>query len=152
MAAPRVLVRSARPDDVARLVELLVAGALTADTEDPGDLAAYRSALAEIQATGNDVLVADVDGEVVGVLQLVVFRQLQRRGGRCAEIESMHVHPDWRGRGVGARLLAAAVDRARVAGCYRVQLTSDRARTDAHRFYERQGFTDHHRGFKRFLP
>ena len=74
MAAPRVLVRSARPPDVARLVELLAAGALTADQEDPGDLAAYRSALDEIQAhPGNDVLGADIDGEVVGVLQLIVF-------------------------------------------------------------------------------
>ena len=48
---------------------------------------------------------AEVDGEVIGVCQLIVFRQLQARGGLCAEIESVHVHPDHRGSGVGTTLL-----------------------------------------------
>ena len=62
------------------------------------------------------------------------------RGGLCAEIESVHVHPDHRGTGVGGALLRDAIDRARGLGCYRVQLTSNVARPDAHRFYERLGF------------
>ena len=69
--------------------------------------------------------------------QVITFRHLQHRGGRCAELESMHVAPDLRGHGVGGVLLEAAVEAARAAGCYRVQLTSDAARADAHRFYAR---------------
>jgi GNAT superfamily N-acetyltransferase len=135
---------------VPRLITLLQHGALEDGTEDPSDLNTYRAALEEIQATGrSDVLVAELDGEVVGMCQLIVFRQFQRHGGLCAELESMHVHPDVRGRGIGAQLLDASVDAARQAGCYRVQLTSNGQRTDAHRFYERHGFVASHVGFKR---
>ena len=56
---------------------------------------------------------AELQGEVVGVCQLIVFRHLQARGGRCAEIESVHVHPDHRGEGVGGVLLQDAIARAR---------------------------------------
>jgi GNAT superfamily N-acetyltransferase len=92
--------------------------------------------------------VAELDGEVVGVCQLIVFRHLQAHGGLCAEVESMHVHPDHRSGGAGAALLAEAVARAGALGCYRIQLTSNTARSDAHRFYERLGFVPSHVGFK----
>ena len=147
-----VTFRNARSADVPRLVELLRHGALDEHKEDHAELSGYRSALAEIQATdGSDVLVAEVDGEIVAMCQLIVFRHFQRRGGRCAEVESMHVHPDFRGNGIGAQLLDAAVDVARRSGCYRIQLTSNVQRTDAHRFYERHGFAPSHLGFKRLL-
>ena len=144
-------IRTATPDDAADLVALLRAGALVA-TDDEGDLGPYRAALSDIATVpGNDVLVAVLDGRVVGTCQLIVFRHLQHAGGHCAELESMHVAPDVRGGGVGGVLLEAAVDRARAAGCYRIQLTSNRVRTDAHRFYERHGFAPSHAGFKRPL-
>ena len=150
--APVVEIRTARPDDVGRLVTLLAHGSLVEGQEDPADLGPYQAALEEITATpGCDVLVAEVGGEVVGTCQLVTFRHLQAGGGRCAEIESVHVHPDWRSRGIGGVLLEAAVARAASAGCYRVQLTSNKARADAHRFYERHGFTPSHQGYKRPL-
>jgi len=147
-----IAVRPATPDDAGTLVELLRAGALSTSDEDAGDLTPYRAALADIAATpGTDVLVAERDGEVIGTCELLTFRHLQHRGGRCAEVESMHVRPDLRGTGVGGVLLEAAVEAARAAGCYRVQLTSNAARTDAHRFYEHHGFTSSHVGFKRLL-
>jgi GNAT superfamily N-acetyltransferase len=131
---------------------LLEFGALVDGKEEWTDGSAYSSALEEIRTTpGCDVLVAEADGEVVGTCQLIVFRHLQARGGRCAEIESMHVHPDYRGRGIGSQLLAASVDAARQTGCYRIQLTSNRQRPDAHRFYEREGLTASHVGFKLLL-
>ncbi len=146
------VIRPARPGDVARLVELLEGGALAPGREDAGDLWAYRRALAEIDAASpGAVLVAEVGGAVVGMCQLIVFRHLQARGGRCAEIESMHVDAAHRSQGVGAALLAAAADRARALGCYRIQLTSNKARLAAHRFYEREGFVATHQGFKRLL-
>ena len=147
-----VVVRPATPDDAGDLVELLRAGALGPSVEDADHLGPYRSALADIAASpGAEVLVAERDGEVVATCQVLVFRHLQHRGGRCAEIESMHVRPDLRGTGVGGVLLEAAVDIARAVGCYRVQLTSNAARTDAHRFYEHHGFAPSHVGFKRLL-
>jgi len=145
-----LVVRPATEADLPRAVELLVLGALPGvpAKEDLSDLAPYRAALAAIDDAGGSVLVAEAGGEVIGVCQLVVFRQLQARGGRCAELESVHVHPDHRGAGVGSALVRAAVERARTLGCYRVQLTSNVVRGDAHRFYERLGFVPSHVGFK----
>ena len=147
------VIRPARIDDLARIVELIGLGSLVPDKEDPADLGPYAAALAEIEADddGGAVLVAEVDGQVVGVCQLILFRHLQARGRRCAEIESVHTHPDWRGHGIGGALIDTAVDQAQRAGCYRVQLTSNKARVDAHRFYGRHGFVASHEGFKRRL-
>lgn len=151
MTDPEVRIRTAVADDAEAVMELLAAGALTT-REDPTDVAAYRDALADLSRTpGTEVLVAEVDDAVVGVCQLLIFRHIQEAGGWCAELESVHVRSGLRGAGIGARLVAAAVDRARQAGCYRVQLTSNMARADAHRFWEREGFAPTHMGFKRYL-
>lgn len=141
-------VRWGTVEDVPRMVELLVHGSLAEGKEDPSDLGPYRAALGEIEAAPGGMLVAGLGGEVVGVCQLIVFCHLQDRGGRCAQIESVHVHPDRRGYGIGRALMREAIDRARALGCYRVQLTSNTARTDAHRFYEALGFVRSHHGFK----
>jgi GNAT superfamily N-acetyltransferase len=143
-----VVVRPAVDEDLHRIVELFIHGSLVEGKEDPADLAPYRAALAEIDRGPGAVLVAEVEGQLVGVCQLIVFRHLQNRGGRCAEVESVHVHPDHRGQGIGGILMRAAVQRARELGCYRVQLTSNTARPEAHRFYEQLGFEPSHRGFK----
>jgi histidine triad (HIT) family protein len=140
-----VTVRTARPDDAEAVAALLAGGALTV-SEDTGDLDGYRRALAQ-----GDDLVAEREGRVIGTCQLMVLRHIQHNGGLCAEIESMHVAADQRGFGVGSVLLRAAVERARAAGCYRIQLTSNKARADAHRFYLRHGFEATHEGFKLYL-
>jgi GNAT superfamily N-acetyltransferase len=146
--APEIAIRDAEPADARRLAELLAGGALR-PKEDPDRPEAYVDALAEIATTpGNAVLVAVLDGEVVGMCQLIIFRHIQEQGGRCAEIESVHVDALRRGHGIGTALLEAAVARARAAGCFRVQLTSNTARTDAHRWYTRTGFVPSHTGFK----
>ena len=147
-----MIIRPADPDDAAALVALLRACALGANDEDPADLTPYRAALLEIDETpGTELLVAEQGGHIVGTCPLITFRHLQQCGGRCAEIESMHVALEPRGTGIGGLLLEAAVDAARAAGCYRVQLTSNAARSDAHRFYEHHGFNGSHVGFKRLL-
>jgi GNAT superfamily N-acetyltransferase len=147
-----VTIRSAQPADAERLIDILAHGALVEGKEDRAHPETYVAALAEIQSTpGNDVLVAELDGTVVGMCQLIIFRHIQAGGGRCAEIESMHVHPDVRSHGIGEQLLNAALESAHQAGCYRVQLTSNLQRTDAHRFYVRHGFEPSHVGFKRLL-
>ncbi|HET9072806.1 MAG TPA: GNAT family N-acetyltransferase [Acidimicrobiales bacterium] len=134
--------------DAARIVALLDAGSLQAGREDPTDPAPYLEALAEIDATpGACVLVAEADGEVVGVCQLVTFRHLQHRG-RCAELESLHVDAARRNQGIGTALVDEAARRARDADCYRLQLTSSQVRADAHRLYRRLGFVASHTGFE----
>lgn len=146
-----VTVRDAQAGDVAALVDLLVGGSLTVK-EDPSDPAPYARALEAINADPMaTVLVAVLEGGVVGMCQLMILRHLQHRGGLCAEIESMHVTSGHRSEGIGSVLLEAAVARAVAAGCYRVQLTSNVARPDAHRFYLRHGFEASHAGFKRYL-
>jgi GNAT superfamily N-acetyltransferase len=146
--AGNVVVRDAVEEDIPRIVELFTHGSLIEGKEDPTELAPYRSALAEIDRGPGGVLVAELEGQLIGVCQLIVFRHLQNRGGLCAEVESVHVHPDHRGHGIGGVLMRAAAQRARELGCYRIQLTSNNARPEAHRFYERLGFEPSHRGFK----
>jgi GNAT superfamily N-acetyltransferase len=151
MTRQGLVFRPAEESDLDRIVQLLVLGSVPGgppSREDPTQLSPYRDALRAIVGSSGVVIVADLNGEVVGVCQLIVFRHLQARGGLCAEIESVHVHPHHRGSGVGAALLGDAIGRARQLGCYRVQLTSNNARTDAHRFYERLGFVPSHAGFK----
>lgn len=146
-----VLVREAVAADTPRLVELLADGTIRA-AEDPSDPAAYAGAVAEIASGPNSaLLVAVVNGAVMGMCQLIWFRHLQERGGLCAELESVHVDASMRSRGIGGILVESAVSRAEALGCYRVQLTSHTSRAEAHRFYERHGFEASHVGFKRYL-
>ena len=151
MTREGLVVRPAHEAELGRIVELLVLGSVPGgppSTEDPDELGPYRAAWRDIVERDGIVLVADLAGAVVGVCQLIVFRHLQAHGGLCAEIESVHVHPDHRGTGVGGALMGDAIARARALGCYRVQLTSNAARPEAHRFYERLGFVASHIGFK----
>jgi GNAT superfamily N-acetyltransferase len=153
-ASPRpgpedLVIRRGTEADLPRVVELLALGAVPGTSEErEAEPEQYRAALRDIERSGSALLVAELDGEVVGVCQLIVFRHIQAGGGRCAEIESVHVHPERRGHGVGTALLRHAIERARALGCYRVQLTSNTVREDAHRFYGSLGFVPSHVGFK----
>jgi len=81
-------------------------------------------------------------------MQLTMIQQLSAQGGKVAQIESVRVARARRSQGLGAILIRDAIERARAAGCSRVQLTSNQSRRDAHRFYERLGFVASHTGFK----
>jgi len=148
-----ITLRTATTDDVDTLVALIVGGKLADDDDGPEHRDAYLDALREIEGDPRSTVFVAVDHgvDVVGMLQLFTFRHVQHRGGRCAEIESMHVRHDLRYSGIGGTLLDHAVAVARDMGCYRIQLTSNERRHDAHRFYERHGFVGSHRGFKRYL-
>jgi GNAT superfamily N-acetyltransferase len=94
------------------------------------------------------LMVAELDGEVVGTFQLSVIPHLSHVGRPVAQLESVHVAGARRSRGIGAQMVRWAIDEARRQGCHRLQLTSDRRRVEAHRFYERLGFLATHEGFK----
>ena len=143
-----MIIREATEADLAAMVALLADDPLGRKRETPGD-PAYARAFAEMAATpGNTLLVAEEAGAVIGCLQLLLIPSLSRRGETRAEIEGVRVARSARGWGVGEALTRTALDRARAAGCGLAQLTSDRSRADAHRFYERLGFEATHVGYK----
>jgi GNAT superfamily N-acetyltransferase len=92
--------------------------------------------------------VAVADDEVVGTLQLTFTSGLSRLGMTRATVEAVRVRSDQRGNRLGERLMKWAIDEARTRGCGLIQLTTDASRADAHRFYERLGFTASHVGMK----
>lgn len=94
------------------------------------------------------VVLDDGDGTVLGFLQITYIPGLSRDGEERALLEGVRVRPDRRGAGLGGRLVRHAVDRARDRGCGLVQLTSNKVRHDAHRFYLGHGFAQSHEGFK----
>ncbi len=142
-------VRRAVRADLPALVALLVDDPLGAGRESTANLAPYETAFAAVDADPNQVLVCLTAGaEVVGTLQLSVIPGLSRSGTLRGQIEAVRVHADHRGAGAGGLLVRWAIDEARRRGCGLVQLTTDRSRSDAHRFYERLGFVDSHLGLK----
>ncbi|WP_181805015.1 GNAT family N-acetyltransferase [Streptomyces shenzhenensis] len=142
-------VRAAVADDIPAIVGMLADDPLGAQRESPDDLTPYLSALERLSADPNQQLVVAVrEGRVVGTLQLTVIPGLSRRGASRSVIEAVRIHADERGSGLGTRFIEWAIDESRRQGCRLVQLTSDASRTDAHRFYERLGFTPSHVGFK----
>jgi GNAT superfamily N-acetyltransferase len=94
------------------------------------------------------VVVTRQDGGVVATLQLTFLRTLSRRGGLRMQVEAVRVAASERGAGLGQALLGWAVDVGRARGAVVAQLTTDRRRVDAHRFYQRLGWVDSHQGMK----
>lgn len=90
-------------------------------------------------------------GRIVGTFQLTIIPGLVGRGRTRAKIESVHVLPAERGKRIGEAMMRLAVEEAKAAGCGIVELSSNKKRVDAHRFYERLGFLRSHEGFKLLL-
>jgi GNAT superfamily N-acetyltransferase len=96
----------------------------------------------------NELVVADEAGAVVGTCQLTFIPGLSRGGAERMTIEAVRIRPDRRGAGIGRRMVAYALHRAKERGCALAQLTTDKRRSDAHRFYESLGFVASHEGMK----
>ncbi|MGW2819948.1 N-acetyltransferase family protein [Streptomyces sp. NPDC001443] len=142
-------IRPATTDDIPAIVAMLADDPLGAQRESPDDLSPYRTALERLSADPNQhLMVAVREGRVIGTLQLTIVPGLSHKGATRSIIEGVRVHADERGSGLGTRFIQWAVDESRRLDCQLVQLTSDSSRTDAHRFYERLGFTASHVGFK----
>jgi GNAT superfamily N-acetyltransferase len=146
-----LVLRDARRGEVAAIVKMLADDELGRAREEIGDPlpAPYYEAYEEIgRDPNNRLLVAEVRGEIVGTLQLTFIRGLSRKAARRAQIEAVRVAGPHRGTGLGEQMIRAAIEIARNAGCSIVQLTTDKRRADAHRFYERLGFVASHEGMK----
>lgn len=141
--------REARQTDLPALAQLLSDDTLGASRDGPQHLDAYTTALAAVQAqAGNSIIVATLDAEVVGMLQLTLIPGLSRGGMLRAQIESVRVADKHRGHKIGHALFAHAIRLAREAGCGLVQLTTDKRRRRALQFYETLGFKASHEGMK----
>lgn len=142
-------IRAAVTEDVPAIVGMLADDPLGSQRESPDDLTPYLAALDRLTVDPNQHLVVAVrEGRVVGTLQLTVIPGLSRKGATRSIIEAVRIHADERGSGLGTQLIEWAIAESRRQDCQLVQLTSDATRTDAHRFYERLGFTASHVGFK----
>ena len=143
--------RPARGGDLPILLNMLADDVLGHAREDigPPTNPAYRAAFDAIIADPNQLLaVFEQAGEVVGCLQITYIPGLSRVGMWRGQIESVRVAASARGGGVGRYMFEWAIERCAEGGCGLVQLTSDKTRGDALRFYESLGFTATHEGFK----
>lgn len=151
-----VVLRRAESADVPAIVGLIAADQLGAERDGingPDDLALYQRAFAAIDADPGQLLVVAEDpaGQVVGTLQLSFIPGMARLGSLRAQIEAVRVKSALRGGGLGSAMLRWSIEEAGRRGCSLVQLTSDKRRTDARRFYERLGFEASHEGLKLHL-
>lgn len=147
-------IRRALRADLDAIVRLLADDALGARREEyavplPDS---YHAAFEAIDRDpNNELVVVELSGNVVGVLQLTYIPNITYRGSWRALIEGVRVDSALRSSGIGRKLFAWAIDRARCRGCHMVQLTSDKTRPEAIRFYEALGFVASHEGLKLHL-
>ena len=147
-------IREARFEDLPRIIRMIDEDDLgtTGDRYTEPLMKFYEDAFREITEDKNSIiLVICVCGSVFGSLQLTFTRYLSHMGGLRATIENVHVALDMQGRGLGTKLMNAAIDLAKKRGCRIVQLTTNKTRKDAHRFYHRIGFESTHEGMKLYL-
>jgi len=143
--------RLATQADIPAIVHLLAEDGLGAQREQyttPLPQVYYTAFESIDQDPNHELVVAEADGEVIGTLHLMFLPSLSFQGGTRAQVESVRITKRLRGQGIGAEMMKWAIDRARQHGCHLMQLTSHGFRTDAHRFYEKLGFTKSHVGMK----
>ena len=141
--------REARRDEVRLIVEMLIDDDLGKTREDLSDLAPYLKAFDAIAADPFNVqYVWEEGGEVLGCLQLTLIPGIAQQGAWRAQVEGVRVKGARRGTGVGRKMMEAVISVAREHGCAQLQLTTNKVRTDAQRFYESLGFEKSHEGMK----
>lgn len=147
-----MIIREATHADLPAIVALLADDMLGKAREFATVDDAYEKAFAEVDADPRNFLIVAQDGDVVvACMQITYIPGLGRHGAQRSQVEAVRVHAAHRGQGVGQQLMAWAIEQARARGCVMVQLTSDKSRVDAHRFYARLGFVASHEGMKLLL-
>jgi len=143
--------RRASVEDLTSIVRMLAddfLGTRRERSEDPLP-ESYLKAFHEIDADpNNELIVAELEGQVVGTLQLTFTPSISYQGGRRCTVESVRVVAALRGKSIGREMMLWAVERAKEKGCISMQLTTNSDRIDAHRFYEQLGFAASHVGMK----
>ncbi|MFD2555921.1 GNAT family N-acetyltransferase [Sphingobacterium tabacisoli] len=150
-----MIFRKAKLEDVAMIVAMIaddVLGAARERFENPLPTA-YTTAFQNIDKDPNQelIVVENENGQIIGTLQLSFLQYLTYQGGIRAQIEAVRIHKDFRGKGLGEQFFQWAIARVKAKGAHVLQLTSDKKRPNAIRFYEKLGFVASHEGMKLHL-
>lgn len=143
--------RLAKREDVPAIVRMLADDELGSQREKFVDPLpeSYYSAFEAISGEPNhQLIVAELNGEVVGTLHLMFLPSLSYQGGLRAQVESVRVDTKFQSQGIGSQMMKWAIACAKERGAHIMQLTTHKSREDAHRFYERLGFHKSHLGMK----
>lgn len=143
--------RQAKRDDLYAIVSMMADDKLGATRETVSDplVQPYVDAFEAIDSDPNHLLVVlDVDGTVSGVMQLIFTPHITHHGSWRCTVEGVRISSNLRGQGFGEKMMTFAIEQAQARGCRMIQLTSNKKRTEAFRFYERIGFVASHAGFK----
>ncbi|MGD9143871.1 MAG: GNAT family N-acetyltransferase [Dehalococcoidia bacterium] len=149
-----VTIRKAKESDIPRILELYQQLAMNPEELESvttGPEFAREMFLKMTELEGYHLLVAVVDGEVMGTAVLVILPGLAHGISHWGVVEFMVVDETHRSRGIGQVLMDRAAELAQEAGCYKIMLGSNKKRTDAHRFYRKAGYTATHEGFTRYF-
>jgi ribosomal protein S18 acetylase RimI-like enzyme len=145
-------IRKAKKDDVPEIVRMLASdnlGELREDYQEPLPVK-YSRAFENIDGDLNQelIVIENEDKIIIGTLQLTFVQYLTYQGGMRAQIEAVRISEDYRGKGIGEKLFNWAIERSKEKGAHLVQLTTDKKREEAFRFYEKLGFIASHEGMK----
>jgi len=146
--------RLATKDDITAIVKMLADDALGTTRENISEPIStkYINAFNIINTDPNQELtIVEMGNEIVATFQLTFIQYLSHEGGLRAQVEAVRTRSAYRGRGIGRKVFEYAINRAKQKGCLLIQLTSDKERPDAIRFYQSLGFTASHEGMKRML-
>ena len=144
-------IRHATANDLSAIVRMLADDFLGQQRERIEDPIpdSYVKAFQEIETDpNNELIVAELDNEVIGTLQLTFTPSISFQGSRRCTVESVRVNTRYRGQGIGRKMMIWAIERAKANGCGSMQLMTNSERIDAHRFYENLGFKASHIGMK----
>ncbi|MEP7137324.1 MAG: GNAT family N-acetyltransferase [Chloroflexota bacterium] len=151
MTVSNVIFRLAKREDLLSIVRMLADDELGSQREryaDPLPESYYR-AFEQIDRDANhELIVAELNGAVIGTLQLMFLPSISFQGGLRAQVESVRVDKPYQSKGIGSAMMKWTIERAKERGAHVVQLTTHESRADAHRFYERLGFKGSHLGMK----
>ena len=146
----------ATKDDLLAIVQMLLDDTLGATREKTGTISSveelpesYLLAFEKISTDPNqELIIVEMNGEKVATFQLSFIQYLTYQGGLRGQIEAVRTHSKYRGQGIGKKVFEYAINRAKEKGCHLIQLTTDKKRPDALRFYESLGFVASHEGMK----
>ena len=151
MSSQDVLFRPATRADLPAIVRMLADDDLGSQRERVENPLpdSYYSTFEQINNDLNhELIVAELDGDVIGTLHLMFLPSVSFQGGLRAQIESVRVDKRFQSQGIGSEMIKWSMERAKERGAHVVQLTTHKSRVDAHRFYERLGFKGTHLGMK----
>ena len=144
--------RKAKKDDVPEIVKMIANDELGKQREDYQEPLPekYYQAFENIDSDINEelIVIENEENEVIGTLQLTFIQYLTYQGGIRAQIEAVRIREDQRGKGIGEKLFKWAINRSKEKGAHLLQLTTDKKRPEALKFYEKLGFTASHAGMK----